>query len=296
MRELNPTNVIAVDGGGTSCRIALRFNGARTELQTGPANVASNFDGAVRTIRAGLDTLAQQAGVDLGTICALPAYLGLAGVLGSGVATRVAGELPLARVRVEDDRIAALTGALAGLDGVVAGIGTGSFLGLRRGAQTRLIGGYGLNLGDEASGAWLGRRLLARSLHVLDGLAQPSPLTEAILADFGADAGAIVAFAGGATPEAFAAFAPRIVTAAQRGDAAANALMEAGAGYIAKGLVALGWKAGERLCLTGGVGPQYQSFLRPDIAASVRAPLGTGLDGALMLAARFAAEPSGERP
>ncbi|PCH66038.1 MAG: ATPase, partial [Rhodobacteraceae bacterium] len=75
----------------------------------------------------------------------------------------------------------------------------------------------------------------------------------------------------------------------------AQELMQSGADYIAKALRALGWKPGEVLCLTGGVGPQYQAYLPTEMATCVTAPLGSGLDGALALAAQIGHE-TGDRP
>lgn len=286
MQDSTPNNVIGVDGGGTSCRVALVLDGQRHEVQAGAANATSDFDGTIRTIRGALDHLRDAAGVSGDRLRALPAYLGLAGVLDPQTGDRIAAALKLSRARVEDDRRSTVTGALGGGDGAVAGIGTGSFLARQAGDRLRLIGGYGLTVGDEASGAWLGRGLLSHTLHTLDGLMPRGTLTDAIATEYG-DAVGIVRFASTAGAADFAGLAPRVIGAAQDGDATALTLMRAGARYIEQGLHAMGWKTAEPVCLTGGVGPHYAPYLAADIASALCDPAGTALDGALLLAAEM---------
>jgi glucosamine kinase len=289
MDTLRDSLLIGVDGGGTTCRLALLHGGRRVELRTGPANVSTDLTGALARLSEGLKALATQAGLPPAELARARAYLGLAGVVSADLARAVAEALPFASVRVEDDRIAALHGALGGQDGTVFGIGTGSFLGRRVGAEVSLIGGWGFVLGDEASGADLGRRLLRAALHAVDGLAPATDLTDAILAEKGGAAG-VVAFAGRATPADFAALAPRLLDAATAGDGTALALLRQGADYIARGVNRLGWQPGEALCPIGGLAASYTPYLPAPMAASLVDPQGSALDGALALAARIAAE------
>lgn len=290
MRDSDSYDAVGVDGGGTSCRIAVMLGGRRASLKTGAANVSSDFDGALTTICEGVAALAAELGATPERLFALPAYLGLAGVVDAEMGARVTAALPFAQAKVEDDRISTLVGALCDHDGAVAGIGTGSFLARQAGGRYHLIGGYGLRLGDEASAAWLGRGLLSRALHASDGLSPATPLTDAILEEFGG-AGGIVPFATRATPGDFGRYAPRVVEEAAQDDAVARALMESGAEYIIAGLAAIGWTPTEPLCLTGGVGPTYAPYLPEKTAKAVVAPKSNGLDGALHLAQRLATTP-----
>ena len=131
-------------------------------------------------------------------------------------------------------------------DGAVIGIGTGSFLGRQAGGRMRLMGGWGLPLGDEASGAWLGRAVLRATLRAREGWGVETGLTRALDAELGGEAG-IIGFASGATPAQFAAFAPRVAEAAQHGDPVCRGILQQGADYIAAGLAHLGFTQGERL-------------------------------------------------
>ncbi|MWD29740.1 hypothetical protein E0K89_019865, partial [Aquicoccus sp. SCR17] len=176
-----------------------------------------------------------------------------------------------------------LAGALGPEGGWLFSAGTGSFAGSRRGAETRLLGGWGLNLGDQGSGAWLGRRALEAALLTHDCILHPGPLSALLLEEFGNDPLALVAFSRTAGSADYARFAPQVVDLAGD-DAVARNLMEEGAAYVAAALDSLGYAAGGRLCLTGGLGPSYLPFLPKGMRGAVVAPEGTPLDGALALA------------
>lgn len=277
--------LIGVDGGGTNCRFAALGTNGRTEVSCTTANVSTDFDGAIATLREGLAQLARDAGLSEAALADTPAHIGLAGVMNPEQAKRIAKALPLRRATVSDDRLCAVLGALGEADGAVAGLGTGSYLARQTGGSMRYAGGWGLRLDDRASGAWLGREILARTLHAEDGLTDPSDLTRVVNDEFDGPAG-IVAFSVTATPAAYAVLAPRVCDAADAGDSNAAALMAMGAEYVEAALNALGWSADETLCLIGGVGPRFAPYLSPALSNALAPPLGNALDGALHLAAR----------
>lgn len=286
MTQTKSNLVIGVDGGGSNCRLALDTGTRVYEVKCGSANVSTDLHGALATLRNGFESLAQSAGLTLDDLRHARAYLGLAGVVSPTIAETVAEALHMDNVVVEDDRIAAVVGALGDDDGAVIGIGTGSFLARRARNHIELIGGWGFVLGDEASGADLGRKLLSRALHAADGLISGSSLTSEILTEMNGPAG-IVGFAAAAKPVDFARFAPRIVEAAGNGDAVACALMNEGAAYIVAGLDRLGWQQGERLCLIGGLAQRYRAFLPTHLVDALTDPDDTALAGALALAGRL---------
>ena len=74
--------------------------------------------------------------------------------------------------------------------------------------------------------------------------------------------------------------------AAKAGDSAGLSLMWQGATFLRFALDGLGHRAGEPLCLTGGVGVHYAPYL-DDL--TLIAPKGSALDGALALARRIPA-------
>ncbi|SDF44422.1 BadF/BadG/BcrA/BcrD ATPase family protein [Limimaricola pyoseonensis] len=280
--------VLGIDGGGSGCRAALWRDGAVIGTgQAGPANLTSDFEGGVANILAAVARAAEAAGLDPQALRAAVAHAGLAGVQSAEMARGVAARLPF-RCRVTEDRDIAIAGALGpGGDGAVLAIGTGSFVGLRRAGKIRAVGGWGLQLSDVASAAWLGRAALSATLEAVDGMRAQTGLGRALLDRFGAPPG-IVAFAARATPAEYGALAPLVTGAAERGDAMGAALLAEGAAWCERALAALGHRD-EAICLIGGLGPAYRAALdRP--GRRFADPRGTPLDGALILARRFAEE------
>lgn len=280
---------IAVDGGGTRCRLAVCNGGTVTKVATGPTNMFSDFDGGMRQILFGLDLLGIEAGLSMEQLFELPAYLGLAGVIDTETADAVAVRLPFPKVVVEEDRAAALTGALGQRDGFVAHCGTGSLFGAQQGAQRRYSGGHGLVLGDEASAAWVGRSALSCCLAVADGLLASSDLIEIITGQLGA-ASEIVQFAATAGPAEFGSFAPRVTLLAEAGDRNAQRILGHGADYLVETLQGMGWQPPAPICLTGGMGAHYGSYLPAEMQSCLIEPSGDPLDGAMSLARDLATQ------
>ncbi|MGP6086714.1 BadF/BadG/BcrA/BcrD ATPase family protein [Antarctobacter jejuensis] len=276
--------LIAVDGGGSGCR-ALVADGKGHVLgrgKSGPANVTTDVTQAARNVRQAIEGACAEA--EVGPTDCIGAHLGLAGALTPALQAQVAEAVGLPRATVSDDLDTMLAGALGGADGVLAAIGTGSVLAAHRRGKVRRVGGWGLQVSDQASGAWLGRALLEQVLLSHDGLSPHSDLTRTLGDEMGGALG-IVGFAATARPADYAALAPRIVAAS--GDATATALMARGADYLLRGIEALDWQPGEALCLSGGLGPAYAALLPERMRAAMVSPKGTALDGALLLAQRL---------
>ncbi len=283
MTESRNSAVLAVDGGGTRCRVACEVNGVMHCVETGSANVSTNFDAALAQIRAGLEALSRRACVEVADLRDWPAFIGLAGVTDAVIAGRLRDALGLTCARIEDDRPAAVRGALGAQDGLIAHCGTGSFLAVQVEGAMRFAGGWGAVLGDEASAQWVGRRALSEALCAYDGTQVQTGLTQKLLADLNGPAG-IVAFAGAATPAQFGALAPAVTSAAQAGDSVAAQILQAGAGYIAETAKRLGWQSGRAICLTGGIAGHYAAYLPKAMQSAIRAPQGEPLAGALAMA------------
>lgn len=281
-----PPFVIGCDGGGTGCRLVIADAQGRVLAQGtgGPANVTSDFGQAIASLNEALGKACRELGVTPAAVLQGVAHFGLAGVQSAQDAARVAAQFPFLHINVTEDRLIAVAGALGNADGVLIGLGTGTIIAAQRGDQVSRIGGWGLQLSDDASGAWLGRLMLQRVLLAQDGMEAFTPLTEACFAGFGRDPRGLVAFAATARPADYASFAPDIIAAARAGDAVAVALMQRGAAYLTRALDVLKFTPPEVLCLTGGVGPHYAPYLPQTVRSAIVGPKGKGVDGALMLA------------
>lgn len=277
--------ICAVDGGGTGCRAAIaQPDGTVLARGTGgPANYTTFPAQAAQSVLEAVNTAARQmeSAPDLKRVVA---HVGLAGILTPQDGTNLARHLPFATCTVSDDRMTSALGVLGDRNGAVLAIGTGSFVAARRGAQVTFWGGWGFVVGDQASGAWLGRKVLEHCLYAAEALAPHTDLTRAIMARFSDSPAEVAAFAAQARPSDFATFAPDVMSAAKDGDPVGYMIVSRGADYLNTVLNAAGIKDTDAICLTGGVGPHYAPYLHDAYRAKLQAPNGSALDGALHLA------------
>ncbi|MCW3783453.1 BadF/BadG/BcrA/BcrD ATPase family protein [Defluviimonas salinarum] len=285
-------HLCAIDGGGTGCRVAIaRADGTVVSRASGgPANFATDAARTVDVVRETVLAALRELGGEAPDPQRLIAHAGLAGIMNAQDARALAAQLPYARCGVSDDRLTSAIGVLGLRDGAVLAIGTGAFVAIKRGGDVRFLGGWGLHVGDQASGARLGRELLEHTLLAWDGLAPESGLTRAILARFDGAPVGIVAFAGAARPADYARLAPLVVDAAKAGDAVGRILMDRGAAYLNGALDFARLSGADIICLTGGLGPYYEAFLAATHRERIGRPEGSALDGALQLARRILEE------
>lgn len=270
---------IGIDGGGTGCRVALCADGVGViEARGGPANIVTDPAGAEAAIRTTLVDALHQAGLGETDLSAARICAGLAGGRLPGMADAFAMRLPFLAY-VTDDSVTALEGALEGADGTLASLGTGSFFIRKSEGRIRHIGGWGLQLGDEGSAAWLGRRALAAALHVSDGRAPADPLADALLA---AAAPHPVLVARDARPADYVPFAKLVLDHAQT--RLGKALIAETMAALQDGLRDVGHQMHEPLVITGGLGELLTPFLPAVLGAACQPARGRALDGALRLA------------
>lgn len=280
--------VIGIDGGGTGCRAALATADGRIlgRGRSGAANIRTDLSGAGASIAEAARMAIAEAGHDPGLVSQIPALLGLAGSNVGTYRRQIESLLPFGRHIVVSDALVALEGALGSGDGAIAILGTGSAYMARHGGEVRTIGGWGFLVGDQASGARLGRDLMEEALLAHDGIREKSPMTEAFLDSFQNDPRAVVEFTTTAKPGDFARFAPMLFEHDERGDTAAGAILARAVADIDRSLAVLRLGADDPLCLLGGLAPLYTPRLARRWQANLRPAGGDGLDGAVALAVR----------
>jgi glucosamine kinase len=286
MEKMEHTFLIGIDGGGTGCRVAIADANLRliSEATAGPANIATAFDQSVFNIGSALSAAAHGAGIDKKDLRSAQVHLGLAGVMDKAGEVRVASSLNFEHCQVTDDRPTNVMGALAGADGYLLSVGTGTIAAASNQGQCSYVGSWGFFIADQASGAWLGRHILDRTLQSYDKVIPISPLTSTLLKEYNNDPRAIVSFSLTAAPVDYAAYAPQVIEAAEAGDAIALKLMQEGSDYLMAALRALGHKSDEPVCLAGGVGKHYKPYLGKSDAIEFLEPKGSAITGALYLA------------
>ncbi|MDQ0472287.1 BadF/BadG/BcrA/BcrD ATPase family protein [Labrys wisconsinensis] len=283
---------LGLDGGGTNSRARLTDAAGLVlgEGVAGSSNLTLGVDVAATAIRAATAAALDAAGLDASALGRVRAGLGLAGANVPSLAAAIAAEpFGYAAVAVASDAVAACLGAHGGRDGAILILGTGSQgLALVQGRATA-VGGWGFQIGDDGSGAILGRAAVRAAILSIDELAPRSALTRAVMARFHDDPSEAVIWAKSAVARDYARFAPLVFEHRAAGDAVAEALIDeavAGVGAQLDRLMALG---ASRIVLVGGLAEPYRPWLPERFAPVLVAAEGDPMDGALALARREAA-------
>jgi glucosamine kinase len=224
--------VVGVDGGGTKTRVLLadldgralaRVEGPATALRPGEERASAEIIAAL--VRDALERI-DRAESRPSTI-----VVGVAGGGQERAAQALWQALASSRladdVNVVSDAEIALDDAFGDTAGVLLVCGTGS-VAFSRAPDGRLerCGGWGPNMGDEGSGAWIGRRALSVITAAQDGREPDTALTGAVLTALEAESlEALIPWAAEASPADYATLAPIVAQVASQGDLRANALI-----------------------------------------------------------------------
>ena len=288
-QDMSDALFIGIDGGGTTCRARLCDAAGRRLGQGvgGPANARLDPVLVMRSIREASLEAAAEAGLGEGDLAGCHAGLGLAG---AGVASArravLAQPSPFRSMVAETDAYAAWLGAHGGGDGAILIMGTGSCgLSVVEGRQT-YVAGWGAEVSDEASGMWLGREAIRRSLWAHDGRAAPTPLADAVLARFDGSVETVIEFATQARPADFGRLVPLVLDHAAARDPLALEILALAAADAARIVCALLDTGAPSVCLLGGLSGSLGAWLPPPLAACLTTPRADALDGAVLMARR----------
>jgi len=282
--------IIGVDGGGSGCRVAVakRPGHVLARAEGGAANIATDLKAARANILAAIARAFDKASIPEAEMATASAVLGLAGAnLGESRAQLLA-TLPFANTDIISDAESTLIGAIGEADGIIGALGTGSVYAHRASGVFTQIGGWGFELGDDGSGARLGRDILHRAILAFDNIVPHSPLTIDIIADYQGSPRNLVDQVHHFIPKDFGRLAPRIVAAAADGDSNAEAVMAQHTEIIRRSLDAVGFEPSKAFCLLGGLGPVFLARLPKRYQDAAQAPLGNAVDGAVSLAQALA--------
>lgn len=278
--------IVAVDGGGSTCRVNIcQMDGTLVaQAQGGAANLTTDFDAALQMIQTTIDQAYKFANLPVERKINDYACLGLAGAKLDGLATWLEKQLNFKDVMVLSDQDITVQGAMGDEDGTIVSIGTGSFFISHLNTTKRHIGGWGMHLGDECSGAYLGRSLLRKSLHAYDGLIEHSPLTQQIMNKFNGSPQQMIIFARDATPQDFGAFSPQILEAFNQSDPVATVIINEAVVFLSQTLDNMNAKASGALYMLGGLGAIYQDLLSQDYQDLCQPAKANAMAGAIQLA------------
>lgn len=224
--------VVGVDGGGTKTRVLVadRLGQPLADVEgpgsaVRPGQAEKSADTIAETLRLAL------AECEMTHVVPRVLNVGVAGVgreaerqaLWQALVSRELAEETL----VHPDAIVALDDAFGDGPGVMLIAGTGSVcFGRGPAGQIARCGGWGPNIGDEGSGAWIGKRALSVVAAASDGREPETALVGAVLTAAQLnDVNDLIAWSAQATPAVLATLAPTVISEAEAGDLRANAIL-----------------------------------------------------------------------
>jgi glucosamine kinase len=297
-----------VDGGGTNCRIRLADENLVTlaDAAGGRSNLQIEAgEPAYRSILTGTREAFAKAGIDFSETANTAACFGMAG--GRLPSARAAFEQrawPFANVRVYDDIDIARAGAHGGADGGVIIVGTGSAALAMVDGQRHQSGGWGFHIGDQMSGAILGRELVRRTVEAADGLSTGSALTQAVIDRLGGSIDSIMSWSFppdtrpapaptdgqapatiiGRAPAEYGALVPMFFDYFEKGDPVALELMELELQSIDTYVNWFKARGVKTLAAVGGFGTRLYPLLMERYGDFIVRPVHEPLHGAVILA------------
>lgn len=267
---------IGIDGGGTHCRAQLedQMGNILGEATSGPANIVSNPQQALQSVLEA----ATHALANGGVTATLSEITVAAGLAGANIATAKACFVdrinklpsPFGAFHVMSDLHAACFGAHEGQSGGLVICGTGSAATVYDHGKFEDKGGYGLMLGDNASGAWLGLEAVKHTLLVLDNIVPESTLSRNITAKLGVQTGAqMLARVAQFAPRDYGTLAPIVFSAHSHDCTYGSQLIKQGVGYLSSLIRTMTAKNRLPVCLVGGAAAHYHRLLPDDVRALI---------------------------
>mgnify|MGYP001123473176 CR=1 FL=1 len=302
--------IIGIDGGGTRTRAILKRGGKiLSQTTAGTTRVGSVGVGeSCERLLTIITDLCDQAELDTSEVDILVA--GLAGVWLDEEKQRSTHllktlartqNIPLNDVIITSDAEIAVEGAFGGNNGIVLIVGTGS-IAIGKIGKDKFVrcGGWGIELDDEGSGAWIGREGLTAVVRALDGRGKPTMLTN-MLADFNPlidinNPRTIVKAYAERTFE-YQMLTPTVMRCAELGDEVCMDIINRSSFHLIELLNALFpyFKSKQvDVALLGGIvesksllGRMLENEISKDKRYRMVKPLGTPLDGAILIGNRI---------
>jgi glucosamine kinase len=271
---------VGVDGGGTSTRALVADADGRI-LGRGEAGASALGQGAEQAWRHIAEAIAR-AGVE--GLQLQDCALGL-GLSGTGVPAQlqafIAADLGVARFTLVTDGLAALLGAHGGEPGALLIAGTGSVAeALLPDGSRRMVGGWGWQIGDEGSGAWLGQQAMKLAQAAHDDREPPGPLVQAVWLQAGRSREQMLGFCAEAGQGGYASLAPHVFAHEADDPAAAALLAEAARALEA---LAIAVHPTLPLALAGSIAQRLAPRFSPALQSRRVEPRGEPVAGALWL-------------
>lgn len=311
MTSKNDYTIIGIDGGGTHTRGILYQNGeikAHSKSGTTRIGAVGVGESCERTLNVIID-LCAQAKIEHHELDVV--VVGLAGVwleeekLRSSHLLKTLGRgynFTFEDIMVTSDAELALHGAFEGGDGIITIVGTGSIGLAKVDNKLHRCGGWGIELDDEGSGAWIGREGLTQVVRAIDGRGKPTSMTDLVgdlypTIDIKRPRTIVKAYSEGAFK--YHMLTPSVMKCAEEGDEVANEIIKRSAKHLVELPQALlhHFKGKAPVALMGGIidndtllSKLLIKEVKKDKKLKLVEPAGTALHGAIALGKKMIEE------
>lgn len=275
---------IGIDGGGTQCRAQLEDSQGNVlgTATSGPANIVSNAEQATLSIFTAVKGAVESSGLSI-PLNELHVSAGLAGGnVASAKSTLDAQHWPYRTFASLSDLHAACLGAHEGKEGalVICGTGSAATCYTKKGFNDK--GGYGLTLGDNGSGAWLGVEAVKHTLLCIDALTKHTLLSQNVMTYLGVGDGVgLVEKTMHFCASDFGKLSPLVFKAFNEGCEAAASIVHLGAAYLSQLISSMSQETPLPVALVGGLAESYQPLLGKDISKRLCEPAHNAQKGAI---------------
>ncbi|MBN8572284.1 MAG: hypothetical protein J0M05_00080 [Candidatus Kapabacteria bacterium] len=301
-------NLIGIDGGGSKTRGVLKSgNTIIAQAQMGTTRVGSIGTGeSCERVLNLIKDLCKTANMELNEVEGI--VVGLAGIWLEEERKRYANLLrtlarnektPINEVLLTSDAEIALVGALGGKPGIIQIAGTGTItLAKNSAGEMFRCSGWGIEIDDEGSGAWIGRECLTAIVRALDGRDKTTEMTDKVAerySTFNKNNPRTLVAALNEKKFEYHDFTKMAMESAENGDEVAYSILERASQHLTESIKTLHKKLGTKtsdVCLMGGMLENETILLRllkknldSKSGIKIKKPIGNALDGALLLAA-----------
>ncbi len=301
--------LIAIDGGGSKTRgIIKRADEILYTIEAGTTRIGAVGVGeSTERVLNMVRDLCNKSGIDSSEVDAV--VVGLAGVWLEEEKQRSTQLLKtLARnskitindVMVTSDAEIALEGVLGGRNGIALIAGTGTItLGKISNKEVVRCGGWGIELDDEGSGAWIGREGLTAIVRAVDGRSKSTKLFDMLAERYPMvkkERPRTIVSAYSERMFEYQSLTPMVMKCAEDGDDVCYSIIETSAQHLVDGILAIRRqfkKTNEKIelaCMGGMLENDtllsrlLYKKLESEKSINVVTPYGSALDGAVSLA------------
>ena len=286
-RPITSNFYAGIDGGASNCRVILKTQdgGLVATANTGPANIFIDPIGARDQMLLALNQACDQAGLDQETRNSLPIVAGLAGAEAPKAVDRFCSlNFPYENLIVVPDTTIALYGAFGDNPGGIVIVGTGLACEWFNGTDRGRIGGWGFQLNDRGSGAWIGQCALRIYVNVFDGLIPKNSISDAVAVHFPGGRSEILEFAYTAMPGDYGRFAKIVWQSLDQGDPLARQIIQEAAGEISNVLATMTRRGVLNFAMLGGMASDLSNWISDEHAGSLVPAKANALEGAAAMA------------